>query len=529
MQKTFWFIALIIFPLSIYFAPMMLGHIGYLIAGLLFIYVIIGLHDLWFSHHTLNRLYPVAAYLRYALEYIRPEIQQYFIASNISERPFNREHRSLVYRRAKQLDDTEAFGTQHDLVAEGWTGTMHSIAATTVKDDHKRVTIGGAECKKPYSASRLNCSAMSFGALSGEAITALNKAAKLGDFYHNTGEGGFSPYHQQGGAIVWQIGTGYFGCRKIDGDFDPEIFKQVAANEQIKMIEIKISQGAKPSHGGVLPAAKVTEEIAKIRLVEPGKDVISPPNHRTFSTPVGLLEFVKQLRELTDGKPVGFKLCIGYRHEFMAICKAMLKTGIYPDFITIDGAEGGTGAAPVEYSNRLGLSCIEGIDFAHNCLVGAGLRDKLTLIGSGKTPTGFSIIEKIAAGANVVNAARTMMLSLGCIQSQKCNTNTCPTGIATQDKKRSKALDVETRHKHAANFQRLTLASAYDMIGAMGFDNPDDIKPHLIWRRDAKGVNTRFDELYTQLSHNELLSDNPDPVYAQYWAMATADSFRPTS
>ena len=528
MQRLFWIIALVAFPAALYFgnhhwAP---GHVVSVILGL---YVIVGIYDLWFSPHTLNRLYPVAAYMRYALEFIRPEIRQYFIAGDTEELPFNREQRDLVYRRAQDLEDTQPFGTEHDITATGWLGAAHSIAPTIVREETKRVMIGGEHCSQPYSAARLNCSAMSFGALSANAIMAINKGARLGNFYHNTGEGGFSPYHRQGGDIVWQIGTGYFGCRTPDGGFNAEAFKQAATLDQVKMIEIKISQGAKPSHGGVLPAAKVSEEIARIRLVNMGEDVISPPAHREFNTPRGLLDFVVKLRELSGGKPVGFKLCIGRKYEFLAICKAMLETGITPDFITVDGAEGGTGAAPVEFTNRLGVPCLEGTNFVHNCLVGTGLRDRIRVISSGKTATGFDIVTKLAIGADLVNAARTMMLSLGCIQSQSCNTNKCPTGIATQDPVRGKALDVESRHKRVASFQKHTLNAAFDMIAAMGLDDPDDLFPHLIWRRGADGVNQHFDDVFPPLAANILLGSEHDiPAnWIQDWQLASADSFAP--
>jgi glutamate synthase domain-containing protein 2 len=527
MQKLFWIIALVVFPISLvvawgYWPP------GHLFSILLGAYVVVGIHDLWFSPHTLNRLYPVAAYIRYGLEFIRPEIRQYFIAGDTEELPFNREERDLVYRRAKGLDDTKPFGTEHDIAATGWLGAAHSIAPTVVKEDSMRVVIGGAQCTQPYSAARMNCSAMSFGALSANAIMALNKGAKLGNFYHNTGEGGFSPYHRQGGDIVWQIGTGYFGCRTADGSFDPESFKKSATLDQVKMIEIKISQGAKPSHGGVLPAAKVSAEIARIRLVNMGEDVISPPGHREFNTPKGLLDFIVKLRELSGGKPVGFKLCIGRKFEFLAICKAMLETGIMPDFITVDGAEGGTGAAPVEFSNRLGVPCLEGTNFVHNCLVGTGLRDKIHVIASGKTATGFDIVTKLAVGADLVNAARTMMLALGCVQSESCNTNKCPTGIATQDPVRGKALDVESRHQRVAKFQQRTVHSAFEIIGAMGLDDPDKLFPHLIWRRGSNGVNQHFDEVYQLLPPNALLENEELPGdWARDWKLASADTFAP--
>lgn len=525
MQKVLWISALVVLPVMLF----MSYHYwtwGYYFSVLLGLYVTVGLYDVFFSRHTLNRLYPVAAYIRYGLEFIRPEIHQYFVASDTDELPFSREQRDLVYRRAQNLDDTQPFGTAHDITETGWLGAAHSIAPTKVKEEHKRVMIGGDECTRPYSAARLNCSAMSFGALSANAVAAINKGAKLENFYHNTGEGGFSPHHKQGGDIVWQIGTGYFGCRTAEGNFDPEAFKN-ALTDEVKMIEIKISQGAKPSHGGVLPAAKVTEEIAKIRLVDVGKDVLSPPGHTEYSDPKGLLRFVDELRALSDGRPVGFKLCIGRKYEFMAICKAMLETGTRPDFITVDGAEGGTGAAPVEYSNRFGLPCLEGVNFVHNCLVGTGLRDKIKIIASGKTATGFDIVTKLAIGADLVAAARTMMLSLGCIQSQSCNTNKCPTGIATQDLKRGRALDIEQRHKRVANFQRHTLNSAFEMIGAMGLNDPDLLFPHLIWRRGAEETNRSFDDIYVMLEQNVLLGENLPADYARDWKLASADTFMP--
>jgi glutamate synthase domain-containing protein 2 len=528
MQKAFWSIVLIGNPVAFYLASEDLA-LGTVLVVLIGVYTLVGLYDTFFSRHTLNRLYPVAAYMRYGLEFIRPEIQQYFVANNTEELPFNREERDLVYRRAQKLDDTKPFGTQRDISAPGYKGLAHSILPVEVHDDAKRVAIGGKFCKQPYSAARLNISAMSFGALSGNAITALNLGAKEGGFYHNTGEGGYSPYHKQGGDIVWQIGTGYFGCRTKAGDFCPTTFAASATLDQVKMIEIKISQGAKPSHGGVLPAAKVSKEIAEIRHVEAGKDVLSPPTHSAFSTPLELLDFVAQLRELSGGKPVGFKLCIGRRCEFMAICKAMLKSGITPDFITIDGAEGGTGAAPLEYSNRFGLPCIEGVNFVHNCLVGIGLRDQIKVIASGHTASGFHMVEKIAVGADLCNAARTMMLALGCIQSQSCNTNECPTGIATQNHKRGKALDIKSRHKRVANYQELTLHSFFELVGAMGFDSPDKLMVSDVWKRCEEGGRYQIDEIYPTLAPDELLGDEIPPVYAVNWKAANAESFHSQS
>jgi len=525
MQKTYWAITLLGLPVSIVLA-LTVGGMSWLLFLLLAVYAGVGYYDLKYSSHTLNKLYPVAAYIRYSLEYIRPEIQQYFIAAETEELPFNREQRNLVYRRARNLDDTIPFGTANDITEPGWLGAAHSIMAVHVEEEYKRVSIGGEDCSQPYSAARLNCSAMSFGSLSANAIKALNIAAKAEGFYHNTGEGGYSPYHQQGGDICWQIGTGYFGCRTPEGAFDPEAFQKTALKEQIKLIEIKISQGAKPSHGGILPAAKVTEEISRIRLVNMGEDVVSPPSHREFDSPKSLLDFVKKLRDLSGGKPTGFKLCIGRKHEFLAICKAMLETGIYPDFITIDGGEGGTGAAPVEFSNRLGMPCLEGLNFVHNSLVGCGIRSKIKLIASGKTATGFDILTKLAVGADLVNAARTMMLALGCIQARSCNTNFCPTGIATQDPARGAALDVELRSKRVANFQRRTLESAFEMMGAMGVNNPDDLLPMMISRRGGNETNQLFDEIYPNLKDGEFFQEVIHPDYIRPWENASADSFK---
>ncbi|WP_217272023.1 FMN-binding glutamate synthase family protein [Sphingopyxis sp. BSNA05] len=397
-------------------------------------FILIGTYDLTIAKHNVLHNYPVIGHLRYMLEFISPEIRQYFIETNESGRPFNRITRDLIEARANDGDDTLPFGTQSDIMDVGYARANHSLAPKQVAETEGRVMLGGDACKQPYSASRLNISAMSFGALSKNAIRALNAGAKLGDFAHNTGEGGLSPYHlQEGGDVFWQIGTGYFGCRNKDGNFDAAKFNENANKPNVKAIEIKLSQGAKPSHGGVLPAAKVNEEIAQIRGVEPHKDVISPPAHTAFTTPTGLLEFVQQLREETAGKPIGFKLCIGNRSEFLAICKAMLETGILPDFITVDGAEGGTGAAPVEYSDRFGVPINEGLTFVRNSLIGVGKRDKIRLISSGKVATGFDMIEKISLGADMCNSARAMLFSIGCIQALACNTNKCPTGITTQD------------------------------------------------------------------------------------------------
>jgi len=488
-------------------------------------WALIGGYELLFCISNLRRNYPVLANIRYALEYIRPEIQQYFIANNVEEKPFSRERRNLIYRRAKSTSDTLPFGTEQEIAAEGYRSLTHSMVVKEVAEENMRVDFGGTDCQKPYSASRLNISAMSFGALSSNAIAALNKGAALGKFCHNTGEGGMSKYHlAHGGDIIWQIGTAYFGCRNKDGSFNDEAFAKRAGNDVVKMIEIKLSQGAKPSHGGVLPGAKVTQEIAEIRLVEVGKTVNSPPTHPEFETPKGLLEFVQRLRKLSGGKPVGFKLCLGKKVEFMAIVKAMLETKVLPDFITIDGAEGGTGAAPVEFSNRLGTPCIEATYYINQVLIGAGLRDQIRLISAGQTATGFDMLEKIIVGADTVNAARSMMMALGCVQAKACNTNNCPTGIATQNSSRAKAIDVNEKSIRVKNFHQATVHAFKELCGAMGFSNPDNLSPSDLFSR-FEGRAKNFDEIYEALVEKQLHTDNIPNSYRDDWHNASADHF----
>lgn len=511
--------------LLVFFGQFLWAPIIWLLV-LLIPFILVGIYDLTIAKHNVLHNYPVLGHMRYMLEFISPEIRQYFVETNESGRPFNRITRDLIYARATGADDTLPFGTQFDLTHVGYARANHSLAPKEPNEAEARVTVGGAACKQAYSASRLNVSAMSFGALSSNAIRALNAGAKIGNFAHNTGEGGLSPYHlQEGGDIFWQIGTGYFGCRTKDGNFDNGLFRENATKPNVKMIEIKLSQGAKPSHGGVLPAAKVNEEIARIRGVEAHKDVISPPAHSSFSTPTELLEFTQMLREETDGKPVGFKLCIGNRSEFLGICKAMLDTGILPDFITIDGAEGGTGAAPVEYSNRLGTPLNEGLTFARNALIGIGVRDEIRLIASGKVATGFDMIEKISLGADMCNSARAMLFSIGCIQSLKCNTNACPTGIATQDATRAKAVNVQEKRHYVANYHKRTVESFLDMLGAMGHTLTDALGPSTIKRRVANERELDFAHLYPALTKGELLGKKIHPDFADDWARASATAF----
>jgi len=536
MQKTLWLIATLGNASTIYFFLQAGSVISLFLLLFTLGYTLIGFYDLYISAHNLNRLYPVVAYLRYFLESYRVEIQQYFIANDTEERPFNREQRTLVYQRAKNIRDTVAFGTQRDLLAENYLSLWHSLAPKTISSEAERVSIGGADCLQPYQASYLNISAMSFGSLSSNAIAALNLGAKKAGCYHNTGEGGVSPYHlKYDGDIVWQIGTGLFGCRDAQGNFDEASFTATATKSQIKMIEIKLSQGAKPGHGGVLPKAKITQEIANIRNISMEKDCISPAINPECTTPIALLNFVKRLRDLSGGKPVGFKLCIGNPAEFLGICKAMLETGIKPDFITVDGAEGGTGAAPIEFSNRLGMVCLEAVNFVHNALIGVGLRDEIRIIASGKTATSFDLLAKIALGADVVNAARTMMLALGCIQSKHCNTNNCPTGVATQDPARAKAINIDDKSERIKNFHDNTLTSFYELVGSMGLDDPAKLMPQMIKRRSPYGRLISTGCLSKPLEAGALLTiiplqetaepSNDYSPWQHWWQSCSAESF----
>lgn len=503
-------------------------HPAFLLLLILVIpYIALGVHDMYFSTHNVLRNHPVIGHLRYLFEFIRPEIQQYFVQTNLSGRPFSRETRSLIYQRAKKVNDTQPFGTQRDINTNGYVHLFHSLTPKNPDRSCLRITIGESNCKQPYNSSRLNISAMSFGALGSTAVEAMNLGAKLGNFAQDTGEGGLTPYHlKHGGDIIWQLGTGYFGARTEEGNFDPAKFKEKALKDSVKMIEIKISQGAKPSHGGILPAAKVDAEIAKIRGVAMGKDCISPPQHTAFDTPVKLLEFVAQLRELSGGKPVGFKLCVGVKSEFLGICKAMLATNITPDFITVDGAEGGTGAAPLEFTNRLGMPINEAIAFVHNALVGIGMREKITIISSGKVTSGYDIIAKISLGADMCNAARAMMMAVGCIQSLKCNTNHCPTGVATQDPRRTRAIVPEEKSVHVKNFHHATLESALDLLGAMGHEHFNELDAQHIYMRKNPVHSLAFNQVIEYLKPQSLL--DPDTVvdsWRQHWERASKDKF----
>jgi len=488
--------------------------------------VLLGVHDLLQRRHSLLRIYPVIGHGRYLFEVMRPEIQQYFVETNTDGMPYAREFRAVIYQRAKDARDTVPFGTQHDVNRVGYEWMTHSLAPRPHPEREPRVRIGGEACRQPYMASHLNVSAMSFGSLSRNAVLALNTGARMGGFAHNTGEGGLSPYHlEPGGDVVWQIGTGYFGCRTPEGGFDPRAFEEKARLDAVKMIEIKLCQGAKPGHGGILPAAKVTPEIARIRGVPPGRDVLSPPAHSTFSTPAGLLEYVARLRELCGGKPVGFKLCIGHRFEFLAICKAMLETGIRPDFITVDGAEGGTGAAPVELSNSVGMPLRDGLLFVHGALRGTGLRDEIRLIAAGKISTGFHMVRAIALGADLCNAARAMMFALGCIQARRCNSNDCPVGVATQDPARYQGLVVSDKARRVANYHGETIRAFLELLAANGRTDSTRISPeHVLRRVDATTIKT-FAEVYEYLPEGCLLDGGAPAHWRERWERARPDRF----
>ena len=488
---------------------------------------ILGVRDLVQTRHAILRNFPIIGHLRFLLEEVRPAFRQYFFEDEKRSMPFSRDQRSIVYQRAKSALDKRPFGTVYDVYADGYEWMNHSMAPKPVKTADFRIQVGGPDCLRPYSASIFNISAMSFGALSANAISALNRGARIDGFAHDTGEGGFSVYHRQGGDIIWEIGSGYFGARNADGTFSAEHFAATAAEEQIKMIEVKLSQGAKPGHGGVLPAPKVSAEIAAARGVPMGEDCISPAHHQAFSTPREMMRFIAELRRLSGGKPTGFKLCIGHEWEFLAICKAMLETGIYPDFIVVDGNEGGTGAAPMEFADHIGKPLCEGLTFVHNALIGINARERIRIGVSGKIVTAFDIVRARSLGADWCNSARGFMFSIGCIQSQSCHTDRCPTGVATQDPARQRALVVSDKAERVANYHHATLQSLAEMTAAAGLDDPREFKPMHISRRISPREVITFAELYPALPAGALLNGTDDPRFSKAWKMADPDSFRP--
>ncbi|MEA2298347.1 MAG: hypothetical protein QOF77_1283 [Solirubrobacteraceae bacterium] len=486
----------------------------------------LAIHDVVQRRHSILRNYPVAGHLRFLFEAIRPELQQYFIERNYDGRPYDRDTRTVIYERAKGIHGEQAFGTERDVAEPGYEWLLHTNAALDPPEHAPRVRIGGPECTQPYDMSLLNVSAMSFGALSANAIRALNGGARLGGFAHDTGEGGLTKYHlENGGDLIWEIGSGYFGARTKDGDFDPETFREKAAHDLVKCVSLKLSQGAKPGIGGVLPAAKVSAEIAEARGVPKGVKCVSPAHHRVFSTPRELVRFIARMRQLAGGKPTGFKLCVGARHEFLAICKAMVAEGTGPDFIVVDGSEGGTGAAPQEYEDHVGTPLTEGLMIVHNALVGTGLRDRIRIGASGKVATGSDIVKRIAQGADYTNAARAMMMAAGCIQAQRCHTNTCPVGVTTQDKRRARALNVPDKTERVHQFQDATVKQALQIMGSMGLHSPSEIEPWMLIRRVDEATTRSYAELFEWLEPRELLG-SPRKSWAADWERADPDSFK---
>ena len=490
--------------------------------------LVLGIYDVVQPSHAILRNYPIIGHIRFMLEAVRPELRQYLIEDERDPVPFSREQRNLAYRRAKNVLDKQPFGTVKDVGAPGYGWISHSLRPAVVEDSDFRVVIGGPDCKRPYPASVFNISGTSFGAVSGNAIMALNRGARLGGFAQNTGEGSISRYHRRhGGDIIWQVATGYFGCRTPDGRFDPVSFAKQANDPQVKMIEIKLSQGAKPGHGGVLPKAKISAEIAQTRGVSRDEDCVSPAAHSEFSTPLEFVAFVERLRALSGGKPIGMKLCIGHRYEFLALVKAMLATGTTPDFIVVDGAEGGTGAAPLELVNHVGVPLAEGLSFVHNALVGAGLRERIKLGASGKIITAFDICRAVALGADYTLSARGFMFAIGCIQARSCHTNRCPTGVATQDRNRQRALVVRDKGVRVANFHRNTLNALAEVLGSAGLTHPGAMKPWHLSIRHPDGRVLKGDHAYPQVAPGALLNGAMPPELAPEWSRAQAESFEP--
>ena len=497
--------------------------------------VVLGLNDVRQTSRSVLRNYPVIGHLRYLLEFIRPELRQYFIESDNEAAPFSRQQRSLVYQRAKGEPDKRPFGTQKDVGANGYEWLSHSVCPTQLPSHDFRVTIGagGTSCTQPYSASIFNISAMSFGALSANAVLALNTGARKGGFAHDTGEGSISRYHREpGGDLIWEIGSGYFGCRTADGRFDPDRFAANAREPQVKLIELKVSQGAKPGHGGVLPGPKVTPEIAEAREVPVGVDCVSPASHGAFSTPIEMMQFIERLRQLSGGKPVGFKFCVGHAWEWFAMAKAMRETGIWPDFIVVDGAEGGTGAAPLEFTDHVGAPLQEGLLLVHNTLVGLGERHRVKIGCAGKVISSFDIARMMALGADWCNSARGFMFALGCIQAQACHTGHCPTGVTTQDPMRQRALVVPDKAERVYRYHRNTLHALQELIQAAGLQHPNEITADHIVRRVSGFEVRRLSNLLPYMKPGELLAAErgeapwTQPAFEQYWLRARSESFQ---
>lgn len=508
-----------------------LGYVNSKFLLLLLIFVpliLMGFYDMYQSKHTIRNNFPLLGRMRYLLEELGPELRQYFIETDTDGKPFNRLQRSMIYQRSKHISSNKPFGTQLDVYDTGYEWINHSMNAIPFDKlaENPRIKIGSSQCLKPYYASMFNISAMSYGSLSKNAIQALNAGAKIGGFFHNTGEGGLSQYHLEGGDVVWNIGTGYFSTRTPDGEFSVQEFSKRATLENVKMIEIKFSQGAKPGHGGILPKAKVTDEIANIRLVSKGHDIISPPKHSAFSTPLELMNFLKLLRENSGGKPIGMKLCVGNKSEFIAICKAMVETKTYFDFITVDGGEGGTGAAPPEYSDHVGMPLRDAIAFVYDCLKGFGLKDEIKIIASGKVVSGFDIIRTLSLGADLCNSARGMMMALGCIQALECHANTCPTGVATQDPDLVKGLVPQEKSVRVAQYQKETVHSALELMASAGLHHPDEVTRDVISTRVERNVVETFAETFPEIPTGCLLNEESVPSsFLYFWRKASVDRF----
>ena len=530
MLKRYW---LFLLSIAVFLASAFLydqGHTWGLWSGCVAAaLVVLGISDLSQHHSALRRNYPVISHGRFLIESVRVELRQYLFESDTEEVPFSRQQRAIVYQRAKQELDKRPFGTQLDVYAERYEWINHSLQPAPHAQDPFRIRVGGRHCTQPYNAAVFNISAMSFGAISANAVRALNRGARKGGFYHDTGEGSISPYHlEYGGDLVWNVGSGYFGCRNPDGTFSAELFQENARRESVKMIELKLSQGAKPGQGGVLPGAKVTPEIAATRAVPAGVDCISPARHSAFSSPIGLLQFLQTLRELSGGKPVGIKLAIGHSWEWFAIAKAMHQTGLLPDFIVVDGGEGGTGAAPLEFSDHVGMPMREAVMLVHNTLVGLNLRSEIRIGSAGKIITGFDIARTLAIGADWCNAARGFMFALGCIQSQSCHTGRCPTGVATQDSGRQQGLDPTDKSERVYHFQKNTVKAFAELLAASGLQHPDELGPEHILRRVSAEQILPLSRIYHQIAPGGLIDGEPEhPSLREAWRAASPDSFEP--
>ena len=533
MRKQFLYTSIILNSLFLFIfinnSSLILANTVYLCLVIFIeILILIGLYDFFQTKRTILRNFPLIGRTRYIMEALRPKIIQYFVESDIDGRPISRIYRNVVYQRAKGDIQSVPFGTQLDVYKEGYEWLSHSLGAINSSEcnDQIKINVGNSLCSKKYNASIMNISAMSFGSLSKNAVLALNAGAKIGGFAHNTGEGGISPHHLENkGDLIWQFGTGYFGCRSKDSSFSKEKYQDSSSIETVKMIEMKLSQGAKPGHGGILPAKKNTPEIAKIRGIEPYTSVISPSYHTAFKTPLELVKFIQLLRDDSNGKPVGIKICVGSRAEFIALCKAMVETKIYPDFITIDGGEGGTGAAPMEYSNSVGMPLRDALAFAIDCLYGFNLKQHIKIIASGKILTGFDIIKNICMGADMVNTARGMMLALGCIQALECNKNTCPTGITTQDPNLMKGLDVNNKKDRVARYHSETIHSMIDLLSATGHNDISKLNRNHIFRRISPTKIKTYNEIYPIIHPGAFLDGDIPKAYLEDFNIANINSF----